>query len=238
MEDILKRMKCFECKEILQSPIILPCFKTVCNKHVPKQGTFFCKPCQRHHFVPINGFAPNMAMKDLVDSRLPEYKRALGSCELVKSTIGRLERLKNEPGCLIEEIIGELKDRIRLRRQELIEEVEDRFDQELIELEMYERECAASLASLSTDLDRIGKEIEKKRIDLVKSQSKLKEFEADELANWKKITDINELDVSRLTKIIDDFKLKLLLNKFEIYEKKKRTVCSLKLSDITDSNEK
>jgi hypothetical protein len=241
---LLSRVKCFECKCILQSPIVLPCFKSVCNKHVPKHGgggsggttTYSCASCQKDHFVPKNGYAPNMALINLIDLHLPEYKRALDSCELYMSSIDRLKHLKTQPEHLIGETLGELRTQIKCTRNKLIRDIEQRFDRVLDETAMYEKECLAARSVLGELLGHqsFGNEVEKKKGELEKMRCELSEFGTADQAKWKRIAEKNELELSRIVKIEENVKAKLFLNKLDMYEEKKEKICNLKILDFDE----
>lgn len=236
MENYLSILKCSECKCVLQSPITLPCSKIVCNKLVPKQGTtYFCSSCQQDHYIPRNGYAPNVDVINLIDQLLPNYRRTFDSYGLFQSTIGRLEQLKNEPLWLIREEIGYLKDQIKQRRGELINEIEKRFNHVYDEMVNYERECVASLRSLSDDFENIENEVKKNRKELKRLQFDLNDFRTACQVKWEKIADINEQEVSRLKKYMRDFESKLFMDKFDHYEKMRDNFCILKISDFIEN---
>lgn len=257
MEIIFNRVKCFDCKHILQSPIILPCFKTVCNKHVPKQDIshYFCLSCQKNHNIPKNGYARNMVMENFIELNLPAYKRAFDSSELFKSTIDGLERLTNEPRDLINEAIGDLKSQIKRRREKLIQEIklnrvrkaivknktikmiDERFGRVLIEMDMYEKECVNGLESLSNELGEIGNKLVKKKREFEEWQSELSEYHPECQAKWHSIEFLNKREGSPLLKILESFRSKLFLGKFELFERKKDEICGLNVLDFAE-NEK
>ena len=63
-------MKCSECENMLEKPVILPCGESVCRKHIPvvaKEGgenpKFYCKVCDDSHHVPSDGFPANKALE-------------------------------------------------------------------------------------------------------------------------------------------------------------------------------
>lgn len=137
MESVINEIKCMECNGILQSAILLPCSKSICSNHVTKQDTpyYRCPFCQQDH--PQDGFLPNKASRLLIDLYLPEYKEAFDSCEFLKGTIDRFERLKNEPESFIDDRLNDLKETIKLKRDELIQDITDRCDTVLIEIDVF-----------------------------------------------------------------------------------------------------
>lgn len=67
MPIFLDAMKCIECKNILEDPVILPCGDSVCRKHIPTEDgevrTFTCKMCCIDHRVPRAGFPTNKVLE-------------------------------------------------------------------------------------------------------------------------------------------------------------------------------
>jgi uncharacterized protein YoxC len=232
MENLLNTVKCVECNCILQSPVILPCGKSVCQKHVSQQdsaNSYNCHICGNVHSVPENGFVANDAINLLIDLSLGDYKQALKSCELLKTTIAELESLKSQPECHVRNVIDELKNEVRTKRDALIEEIENASEAILVELDIYQRECSKSMHSLTSTFKQIENNVDTKKMTLENLLNELNRLEADSQASWKSISERSEFDVAELSSIIEEVKETLLMNKLDELKEKQVKFCQLKL---------
>jgi hypothetical protein len=239
MENLINTVKCIECHLILQSPIALPCGKSICQKHIdPQISHFYCKSCGFAHVVPKEGFVPNVATTLLIELTLAEYKKALQSCQTLSACVDELTCLSAMPEWRIVETIGQLKKEVRSKRDELIKEIEQQSDQILLELDVYEREARNFGADFNGGgLAYAHNEVE---MNLVRTKTKLNELQ-DELNNyknaseekWKSIVAKSELETKELTLLIDQTKQKFLfLNKFDNLQAKNNIFFEIKIPNI------
>lgn len=100
VEDILN---CPNCNERYDRPLLLPCFKSICNKcveNIRNYNSISCPFCKNSHDLPKNGFPLNDALFNLlkikpVDVHRAELFRRIG--DLIKKcnrTWTRLNSLK------------------------------------------------------------------------------------------------------------------------------------------------
>ena len=58
---------CKLCHETLEDPIILPCFKTICSKHLLNEASNFkCGLCENSHDKTVDKFPVNEELNELV----------------------------------------------------------------------------------------------------------------------------------------------------------------------------
>ena len=160
-EELFNTVKCVECKCILQSALILPCYNSVCAKHVDATNSaYFCTACNLNHLVPTGdgggrgaGFKRNNAINLLIERCLGNYKRAHDSCLALRGRIADLDALSNEPESQIDSAVRQLREEIVAHRRELIREVEQRADAILDELDVYQMDCKMALKQKKDDDD-------------------------------------------------------------------------------------
>lgn len=236
-EYIFKTIRCIECKCILSSPVVLPCGNSVCQKHVPsslEQSSFECHICGHMHEIPANnkGFAPNIAISHLLDQYSDEYKLTFGWCELLSSILAKFESLIDHPESYINATIGDLKSRIRLKRDELVREIEEKSEQILIGLDMYEKECTSSLDRLEDTRRKLSESVEKKKRNLTKVRDDLSS--SFEISRWKSILENSELEVKELSVTMEKLKRFALMNKFDEFKKIERNFRQLRVYDVNN----
>lgn len=240
MESILKAVTCSDCKLILQSPLILPCFNSVCSKHVLKaEGVqfFYCRPCECDHPIPTTGFAPNSTASLLIDVSLSDYKKANDACEQLESTISQMASFKNDPQRYIQEAIGLLKNNVRLRRKELIREIECKSEHVLVQLCSFESECVSSLNSMVSSFAVVDINLERKKLKLDNFRDELRNLKGASESKWQSILVKCDSEIRKLIGTIDEIKKSLLLKKYDVFKRLQAEFCNLRLlPEPTDIN--
>ena len=127
MERILNTLKCAICHEILESPVFLPCYDTVCEKHVSNhtREVIKCGKCGVEHRIPINGFQPNLALREQIEVGIAHldfgsvHNKAKKSCESFEEFLKDIEAILKDPFVHAHERISELKNSVQLKGEEL-----------------------------------------------------------------------------------------------------------------------
>lgn len=242
-------LKCIECHGLLETPVLLPCGKSVCKKHVGLRWTeFYCASCTITHAVPQSsptgaGFAPNHLIDDLLAGKTSA--KALHACQLLDSTIIDLDLLKNDPEMFIDETIGRLKERVELGQEALKAEV-DRQAREIIdELVGFKQACKENIFGNVpfNELRNIGNlgerkrrveewmdEVKKKAADssiLTNYEARLNTILANDEARLNTILRNCEMERNELRGKIESIKKLLLMEKFELYQTRQKDYCDL-----------
>jgi hypothetical protein len=224
-------VKCSECKYLLSNPIVLPCGNTVCLKHIPQQAQhiYDCHSCKIGHEVPDNGFASNKLASQLIDQYFGQYKRALASCESLKSTIDELESLKKNPQSHINEKVDKLMNKIESWRDLLIVQIRENSEQILTDMETYKRECLKSLSRLDDTINLVETKLAKKKVKLSRFFDDLNTWEVDKEAKWQTILEKSQSDANELATLMTRIKGFFLLNKFDEIKEKEIKFCQLRI---------
>jgi hypothetical protein len=146
-------------------------------------------------------------------------------------SLEKLESLVEHPESFISAKIGELKSQVRLKRDELVQEVECKCEQILLGLDSYERECTSSLDRLEASRKKIDTFLEKKKSTLEKSMDHVKSFEAPK---WKSILEKIELDAKEVASKMEQFERFTLMNSFEEHKQVQVDFCKLRLQEFND----
>ena len=155
MDIILNLIKCIVCHETYESPVILPCYHSVCEKHVSNEhnGVIRCEKCGVEHQIPTNGFQPNNVLEAVLESGIANldfgsvHKSAKKSCESLEDSLKQLELLLKDPNAFTHEKITELKDIVQLKGEELKLIIDQEMNKLLDRLEEYEKESKLYLSS-------------------------------------------------------------------------------------------
>ena len=178
-ENRMKRLIiCKLCHETLEDPIILPCGKTICSKHLlDETNNFKCNLCDNSHDktvdkLPINEIANGLVQicDDYVDLNSidlgPEYKLAKKQCEHLKELINESELLIKNSTFYINEYFAKLKNEIDLSKEKLIEDIRDKHEQLIDKINRIEKELKCISEAPTIHFDRLDEIIikEKKKL--------------------------------------------------------------------------
>ena len=155
MDTILNAIKCAICREILESPVFLPCSDSICKKHVTNQsnGVIRCEKCKVEHRIPTNGFPSNPSLEAIIKSEIGQldfgchHKEAKKSCESFENALKEVEVLLTDPHFFIHERISELKNTVQLKGEELKLIIDQEMRKLIDRLEEYERQSKEYLSS-------------------------------------------------------------------------------------------
>jgi hypothetical protein len=232
MESFYSLAKCFDCDKIPESPIILPCYKSVCAKHIPTHNEYmfyFYQICDNNHYVFENGYAPNKALTFYIAENIQTFAKASKLCDLLKASLADIETIEKETSNeqYIETVIDDLKSQVRMKRDELIKGVEEKSEKILLELNMCKRECVISLKSKPNE--RIGK-FEMKKIKLENMLNEVNSLQNQ--PSWKEILERVELEMKIMGSIREEMNETLLMNRLSDFKKKIDLFGELKLVSV------
>ena len=136
------------CREILESPVILPCNDTICKKHVLNQSNnvIRCGKCGVEHRIPTNGFQPALALQEIIEAEIANldfgsvHKEAKMSCESFEKALKEFEVLLNDPYFYTHGKISELINAVQLKGEELKLIIDEEMKKFIDRLEEYERQ--------------------------------------------------------------------------------------------------
>jgi hypothetical protein len=175
MDAILNAIKCAICKQVLDSPVLLPCSHSICKKHTDTDingGLILCHECDREH--PKQEFPSNYALATIIASKIDkldlgkDHKTAKESCEKLETVIKQFEQLLNDPNNFTHEEIDELERKLQLKREELKKQIDDEFDKIYDKLEEHKQKCKKHLTTneYMVQSNKISEETEKVRVEL------------------------------------------------------------------------
>ena len=150
-KDRMKRLIiCKFCYETLEEPIVLPCGKTICSKHLLNEANSFkCDLCDNSHDKTADKFPVNEALNELVqicDDYVDlnsidlgkDYKLAKDQCKHLKDLINESEILTKDPSFYIDNYFTKLRNEIDLKKEQLIEDIEQKYEKIINELKEIE----------------------------------------------------------------------------------------------------
>ena len=186
MDKISKALKCAECREILRSPVILPCGLSVCKHHTEAKSSFYCMSCADEHSSP-RGFPSNKALEEMIAAEIQEldlgkeHKLALDLCAQLDTTIEKLASAYENPELYIHEKMSSLKNKVDLKRELLklrIDEIADKMIEKVVK---YEDECVthSKSSSFKTDFEEVDDKVKSAKDDCKKWSANLNRLRVD-----------------------------------------------------------
>jgi hypothetical protein len=123
---------CKTCKQILKKPVIIPCGETICAEHETlfrNEETVRCQFCDKDHELadPEQHFLPNKGIEGFLAGEISKldlgekYKRIAKLLEEMSDQVRRFDELKERPESLIFEKFQEMRRKVDLVREEIIQ---------------------------------------------------------------------------------------------------------------------
>ena len=195
MEKLKKAIKCAECNETFESPVLLPCSHSMCNKHVKdcSNESIKCGICGVDHQIPPKiGFPKNQALEEIIGAKIgsldfgKNYTQAKEQCDQLESLLNSIDRLESDPTSYAREEIQELRNRVNSKSEQLKLAIEKKTQELLGLLKDTEKNCA-SIKKEKYKRNNYFDDIRKKtRSDLELWRNELNEMKFD-LSRWSDI---------------------------------------------------
>ena len=142
-------LNCKFCSNVLQEPVILPCGQTLCKIHSEEISKKECFVCSEINTIPdYNGFPNN----DLVQAQL-EMKLNLLNIDLfhfnncqemfqdLNKRVKETESVRNDSDNYVYEYFAELRRQVDLRRDTIINSVQEYSNKMIEQIDHLEQEC-------------------------------------------------------------------------------------------------
>ena len=221
-------LNCASCDQILVKPVLIPCGHSICAAHSEEERVH-CKRCSIYHTRPENGFTRNLFAETLIERQLNEldlgedHSRAVESFKQLEDLVSEARRIRQDPELEIHRVIGELKNRVDLRREELKQQIDNDALELIEELIEFENECKTkkSFAQHSYKLELLMKSFES---DLIRLKSDLVSFKKN-VQKWKEISARSDMILKSLKGDFIEFKNSLFCNKLDDYKLKQQRFC-------------
>ena len=196
MEKLKKAIKCAECNEILESPVLLPCSHSMCNKHIKdcNSVSIKCGICGVDHKIPPKvGFPKNQALEEIIGAKIgsldfgKNYSHAKEQCDQLESLLNSIDRLESDPTSYAREEIHNLRNRVNLKSEELKLAIEKKTQELLDLLKEAEKNCTGIKKEKGKNNSNIDSLRKKAQSDLETWRNELNEMKFD-LSRWSEIT--------------------------------------------------
>lgn len=227
MDRIKKAIRCIECENVLNTPIILPCNHSICKKHLNKRNIgkkLICAKCGIDHEIPANGFPLNEALCEIIDAQISSidfgsiHKEAAESLDRLTREKKCVENLLSDPYSYVDYEIGQLKNQVHLKREQLKLKIDEEADKLLGKLDDYQTRCENLFGTEYYLIwkNELESNIYKFSFSLSCCKSKLNELKFDE-SKWRKITEESNKAIEAIVEGRKTMKNDMLLGKFKKY---------------------
>lgn len=155
MDNLSEAIKCGNCHNFLELPIILPCGDSICKKHtLDCKESILCHTCGLEHPLPANSasFVQVKALARVIDSRVGhldfgnEHKEATKLCEQFDELLVKIEQIINDPFDFTYDVINALKSAVQLKGEEMIFKINENMQRIIGKLDEYKEECKRELS--------------------------------------------------------------------------------------------
>lgn len=230
MNSIQKNLSCVNCKQILSTPVLLPCSHLVCERHTGKHGSdVVCGECNSIH-VNRGQFSVCQAVENMIKSQVtkidfgPEHTDANQACSQLKEKLDETSEILHNLELHVHDSIHELKNRITLSSEKLKHKIDERMNKIVDDLDEYFEQCKHNLNS-------------EKFIEVLKDFKSYHEFETSECTKWlddlnrfgridrEKWIEIKQHSESALENLKNNFNIfhnKILLGQLKMYTSRAR----------------
>ena len=151
IDELKDALKCNHCNETFDVPMVLPCFELICKRHIENNefktnndGFIKCPFCNDEHQIPEK---IDLRIKKLIDLEVNKIdlgkKYSLAKQELMSldQLVKEFESLNNEPESFIYDYFLEIKTKVNLRREELKEIIDLKYEAIMDDLKAKENEA-------------------------------------------------------------------------------------------------
>lgn len=226
MEVILNALKCANCDQTLEKPVLLPCGDSICRKHTDKCDEVKCSLCDIVHDIRDRNLMPNKIAEKFLSTNIENfnfgesYSIAFNSYKHFRSELGTFEVLLNEPLAQIDSSINELRNEIE-KKSESIKLRVDTYKQFLAkQINEFGIECKKNIYSkeFETEAKKIVKDLDEQKTELDAIWTELCILDSSDI-KWHLVRKRSEKNIQDLYSKIKSYESLILMNKFDDYFK-------------------
>lgn len=241
MDRVKQATKCVECLQTIESPVLLPCSDSICEKHVNLncRNSIICGGCGVEHQIPKNvGFPKNKALEEIISAKISfldfgeTHAKAKEQCTKIEGLLKSMDLLEKGASSYAYEEIDKLRNRVHLKSENLKLSVDQKTEKLLEMLKEYQKNCEKSIESMSNNLTnrtyRRGLyKMEESKFDQLrnKAQEKLRCWrnELNEIkfneSRWSDIIFKSKEIIEDIESSIKDYKMGLMLGEVTFNKK-------------------
>ena len=224
MQDLLT---CELCKTQYEDPLILPCYNTVCSKHVyieTNGSKFKCSFCDKEHDS-LNEKYPidtkiNKLLKISSNYISKEYiyfgennAGARDMHEKLSDLMNKAKILVDDPEYFINEHFNALRNKIDLTKEQYVKMIEDNCEKIIKQVNDLETDCKSKLLKRPEETGELKKYIKDVENQLNDYMISLKTPDFDSDSYWKRIKNRTENEIEIMKYFTLKFQNALLLKK-------------------------
>ncbi len=157
LEAVKNVINCDLSNELLKQPVVLPCGGTVCGKHqalFKNKETARCQICDEDHELSGSGHFPaNKKVARLLEAEISRldfgenYKQGLKLLQELKNVMTKYDEVKNKVVDLIFEKFQEMRRKVYLIREQIIQKVNECSEKIISDIDSY-RQIVSSARSI------------------------------------------------------------------------------------------
>lgn len=225
MEKIISSLKCVNCKQVLSTPVVLPCSHLICKSHTETTDQLItCLECGATHTT--KEYMHVKAVEDMINAQLASFdfgqnhSAALKSLKKLTKMLEKNESISRDFQSFLVETIAELKNKVYVEREEIKLLVDQRTDEIITSIEEFQRRCLTNLNSMSLvlKLGEFEKESGTAKVKCHEWSNELNQLRIDE-EKWKKIHQECEMSAKNLREKLDEIVNDAFLGELDSHRK-------------------
>ena len=204
---IRESITCSVCNDLYTRPVFLPCFNTICAKHIIEKGSFReykCNFCYKFHDIPNNGFNPNIMVMKLIESFDVKDKFNASKDELI-SLVNEAEKCIPEFENFCIDTFKDFQKRLLLAKEQIILKLDEVIRTTLKNFINEQKTIIKPIDSLELDNDSLS-ELKK---DIESKFDASNKASIDDLNHLRMELDSHISEISCNLNKVDDIKKKI-----------------------------
>jgi hypothetical protein len=222
MDKLSSALKCVNCRNVLESPVFLPCTHSICKKHtINAKSPILCRTCRIEHPLPENGDFPiNSALADILDAQLSKLdlgkgqKEAKCACQMLRNVLAKVDTLLKDPTSYTRNKIDDLKDKVRAKGDAAKARIDEKVEHLICRLNEYQNNCHLALGTKEyvAKVEKFQVEKEITREHMKEWMDTLNQIRVND-AVWERIKCESEEAIKHFESKLYKFKNELLFNR-------------------------
>jgi hypothetical protein len=221
---ITSLITCKVCNQIFDDPVIMPCHKTLCSKHIIELMTdsiYKCFFCSKEHKIDLKELITDEEKLELIRRRNDfidinsfdfgeNHTLARDACDLYDEALKEAKLLVVDPDNFVHILISDLKNKADLTRESLKYMIETNYERVMNQIIDLEQELKSKSHANVYSMSLLVQEFELKLNNWTKM---LKELDPTKESEWKEIRFEACKDIRQIKEELDKCKDNLLFNK-------------------------
>lgn len=219
-DDLMSLIKCDHCKQVYEDPVILPCYISLCLKHLINEKIYKCFNCNQDHIQPEKSFPIDKKTIKLMQVNKQyikaeqinfgvNHKKANDSLDNLELLINENDLTQLDSMAYIDDFFNKIRNKIDSTKEQQIKLIKENHKRISKQLDKFEKECKTNSEAKTETFSRSVKQT---RSNLKKWRKSLQTADFTKNSEWNMINIRAEQETEKLKILKMNFQNDLLLN--------------------------